>query len=225
VSITKKAMIAAALAATGVATLGMRPTSAATEACGSRCISLFSAELGTTAQPNVVETVLDGVARVGQPVILEQASSSNSAQDIIVNRAGTVAQFYSAGLVSADVNYHYSTLNAAMIEYAPLGRPTGLCVGLEVAAFQGEALSLQPCTVGARTVWIIDPDASTTPGYFAVLSGSTTDFSHPFAMHFPRDEYATQVRTQEIEVRHLQFLSYERVVPDRQLWGIHPGVV
>jgi hypothetical protein len=47
----------------GVITVGAPSASAATPACGDRCISLFSRELGTYAQPNVVEAVLDGWRR------------------------------------------------------------------------------------------------------------------------------------------------------------------
>src|SRR6476646_10191008 len=53
------------------------PASAVTPECGSACGSVFSRELGTYADPNVVEAVLDGVGRVGQPVILKEASSSD----------------------------------------------------------------------------------------------------------------------------------------------------
>ena len=83
----------------------------------------------------------------------------------------------------------------------------------------------QPCTVGARTVWIINPDVSPDARYFAVISGSTTDFARPFAMHYARDEQVNDGRLQEIQVRRLQFLSNEKDLPERQLWGIHVGVV
>ena len=97
---------------------------------------------------------------------------------------GDVSDYYSLGLVSADVDRHYSGLSAAQLEYAPLGQPTGLCVGVPTSPYSGEALSLQPCTVPGRTVWIIG--SPTSAGFFPIISGATTDFVHPFAMTYPR---------------------------------------
>jgi hypothetical protein len=75
------------------------------------------------------------------------------------------------------------------------------------------------------TVFIIDEANATPDGYFAIINGSTTDFSRPFAMHYPRDQQATDQRLQQIEVRRLQFRSSDHTLPDRQLWGAHPGVL
>src|SRR3712207_415260 len=58
--------------------------SAATETCGARCLSVFSSVLGTYADPNYVEAVLDGgTAAVGQPVGLKPSSDSDPSLDII----------------------------------------------------------------------------------------------------------------------------------------------
>jgi hypothetical protein len=214
--------------AAGVFTVGTPSASAATPACGGDCISIFSRELGTYGQPNVVETVLDGVARVGQPVILAPASSSDPSQDFFLRDAGLVSGFFAAGMVSAELNSHYGDLMAAQIEYAPFGARSELCVGLARTAFQGQGLTLRPCTVPARTVWIPDPTILPTPpptGYFPIVNGSTTDFSRPFAMHYPRDQQATDQRLQQIKVRRLQYLSDDQTVPYRQLWGAHFGVL
>ncbi len=94
------ARAATLMIAAGVMTVGTLSASAATPACGNACISLFSAELGSYGQPNVVEAVLDGVAKVGQPMILAPADSSDPSQDIIVNRGAKVSDFYADGLVS-----------------------------------------------------------------------------------------------------------------------------
>jgi hypothetical protein len=124
------------------------------------------------------------------------------------------------------VNQHYGKLFAATIEYAPFGNRSGLCVGLAKAAYQGEGLTLQPCTVGSRAVWIINPLVSPDPeNYVAVISGSTTDFQNPFAMHYARDEQVNDGRLQEIQVRHLPFLGRDKTLRSRQLWGLHSGVV
>jgi hypothetical protein len=226
-SIRKKVMgVAAATTATFgslilVATL---PASAATPACSSNCISVFSRELGTSAQPNFVEAILGGEAQAGQPVGLKQASGSDPSEDIIP-QGGSVSAFYAAGMVSAEVNHYYAGLLAVQQEYAPLGTPSGLCVGLASVAYQDEGLTLQPCGVSATTVWIIDPAIAPTTrrGYFPIINGSTTDFSRPFAMDLPRDELVSAAQTLQMQTRHLQFLGSDRTLPDRQLWGVHRG--
>jgi hypothetical protein len=222
---SKMLITAAALTMVGGLSSAVTPSaSAATPGCVDEgCISIFSRELGTYAEPNVIEAVLGGVAEVGQPVILSPASSSDPSQDFIP-RGGLVSDFYAAGMVSAEVNSHYGDLSAAQIEYSPFGVRSDLCVGLAATAFQNEGLTLQPCTVPATTVWIID-FADYPAGFFTIVNGSTTDFSRPFAMTYPRYQEAADHRIQQIEVRRLEFLSNEHTVPDRQLWGAVFGVL
>ena len=121
---------------------GALSASAATAQCG----SVFSRELGTYAQPTMVEAVLHGTANVGQPVILSHASGSDPSEDIIPHR-GLVSALYAAGMVSAAVNLHYGSLLGVQQEYAPYGVGTGLCVGLANIAYENEGLTLQPCSV------------------------------------------------------------------------------
>ena len=221
-SIKSKALAAAAAltVAAGLSTVGTLPATAATPQCGPRCIQIFSAKFGTYANPNFVETVFQGVARVGQPTILARPSSSNPAGDFIATApgGGLVSDFFAAGLVSAAVNQHYGNLNAAQIEYAPFGKPTGLCAGLATTAYQNEGLTLQPCSTPGTTVWIIDTadsPATAADGYFPLVSGSTTDFTHPFAMTIHGNP--AHKRFPQIKVQHL------RGNPDHvrvsQLWG------
>jgi hypothetical protein len=65
-SIKRKVLAVAAMLtmAGGVSTVGTLSASAATPACGPSCISIFSRVFGTYAQPNFVEAVLGGVAKV-----------------------------------------------------------------------------------------------------------------------------------------------------------------
>ena len=189
-SIKRKVLAVAAMLtmAGGVSTVGALSASAATPACGPSCIAIFSRALGTHAQPNFVEAVLGGVAKVGQPLILQRASSSDPSEDLIVPRAGLVSDFYAVGMVSAKVNRHYGNLQAVQIEYAPSGVATGLCVGLATTAFQNQGLTLQPCSVPATTVWIVDTvhsPATAADGYFPLINGSTRNFSRPFVMDYP----------------------------------------
>jgi hypothetical protein len=151
-SIKTKALAAVATLtlAGGLNTVETLPAIAATPQCGPNCIQIFSAKFGTNANPNFVETVSRGVGAVGQPTILARPSSSNPAGDFIATAPGKglVSDFFDAGMVSAAVNEHYGSENAAQIEYAPFGEPTGLCAGLATTAYQNEGLTLQPCMIG-----------------------------------------------------------------------------
>ena len=93
------AVAAALTVAAGLSTVGTLSATAATPQCGPNCIQIFSAKFGTNANPNFVETVFQGVARVGQPTILARPSSSNPAGDFIATApgAGLVSDFFAAG--------------------------------------------------------------------------------------------------------------------------------
>jgi hypothetical protein len=207
-------------AATGAA-------SAATPECGPDCISVFSSELGTYAQPNFVEAVLGGGrAKVGQPVGLKPASRFDPSQDIKPDAPvpdAKVSDFYAAGMVSAKANRHYGSLPAVQQRYAPFGRVTDLCVGLASVA-QNEGLTLQPCSVPGTTVWIVHEGLATPSGYFPIINAATTDFRRPFAMHLPRNKLANGKPVQ-MQARRLQFLTGEKTLRARQLWGAVFGVL
>jgi hypothetical protein len=214
----KTKVLAAAAALTvagGLSTVGTLPATAATPQCGPHCIQVFSAKFITNASPDFVETVFQGVGTVGQPTIVAPPSSSDPAGDLIVPRAGTVSDFFAAGLVSAAVNQHYGSETAVQIEFAPLGQPTGLCSALATTAFQNEGLTLQPCSTPGTTVWIVDSADSPATKSFPIVNGSTTDFTHPFAMIIHGNP--AHKRFPQIKVQRL------RGNPDHvrisQLWG------
>lgn len=228
-SIRRKIMdVAAMLAiAVSVAAAGTLSATAATPACGAQCISIFSKELGNYKQPEVVEDVLDGSAAAGQLVILKQGSSLDTSEDLVPTGGHIVSDFYTSGMVSADVNARYGSMKAAQIEYAPDGKRTGLCVGLSKVAYENEGLTLQPCGVPALTVWIIDTtDSPTTAaaGYFPIVNASTSDFARPFAMSLSQTEIANH-ETLRIYVAQLQFQGADKTPTDWQLWGAHFGVL
>ncbi|WP_405876630.1 hypothetical protein OG762_46295 [Streptomyces sp. NBC_01136] len=214
----------------GVSTVGTLSASAATPQCGQHCIDIYNKKFGTADSPRFVETVYKGVAKVGRPTILHRASSSNPAEDFLP-RAGKVSDFYKAGLVSSKVNRHYGNLRAAEIEYAPSGKASGLCVGLAATAYQNEGLTLQPCDLPGKTVWIVDTTdspATAANGYFPLVNGSTKDFAHPFAMTYPSHArwghaHSNEHRSSQIRVRRL--MGDPTHVPDSQLWGTNLGVV
>ena len=220
-SLKRKVLAAAATltVAGGLSTVGTLPATAATAQCGPHCIQIFSARFGTNANPTFVETVFQGVGTAGQPTILARPSSSNPAGDLIATApgAGLVSDFFAAGMVSAAVSQHYGTERAAQIEYAPLGKPTGLCAALATTAYQNEGLTLQPCSTLGTTVWIIDTADSpaTAPTHFPIVSGSTTDFTHPFAMTIHGNP--AHKRFPQIKVQRLR--GNPAHVRASQLWG------
>jgi hypothetical protein len=220
-SIKQKLLVVAAALALG----GLSASAhAATPQCGGACGSVFSSELGSYMEPGPVEAVLGGVARVGQPVILKQASSSDPSQDIMPE-IKMVSDFYDAGMVSPEVNSRYGTLPAVQQEYAPYGDETELCVGLAKVAYQNEGLTLQPCDVSASTIWILDfPDSRPgAPEFFPIVNATTTNFERPFAMDLRWDEVVNDHKTIQIHVRRLKFLTDAKILPDRQLWGFIDG--
>ena len=156
-SIKTKVLAAAALTvAGGLSTAGTLPASAATTQCGDACVQIFSKEFGTYANPGFIESVFLGIPLAGVPTILHRASSSDPTGDFIVPQKGMVSTFYAEGMVSAAVNAHYGSETAVQVEYAPYGHATGLCAAVATTAYQGEGLSLQPCSTPGTTVFIID---------------------------------------------------------------------
>ena len=228
-SIKRKSLTAALTACTaaGVATWTALPANAATDECGPGCISVFSSELGTYADPNFVEAVLDGgTAQVGQPVGLAPASGSDPSLDFLPGGLtdtglATVSDFYADGLVSEEANSRYGRLPAVQQRYAPYGDATNLCVGV-ARVKQGEDLTLQPCD-DPTTVWIVYPVAGAAENFFAIVNAATTDFDRPFAMHLPRNEVVSDDPELQMELRRLQYRTGDKTVPARQVWGADFG--
>ncbi|MFJ8361755.1 hypothetical protein [Streptomyces sp. NPDC093984] len=227
----KKRVFAAAAVVTMVGGLTAAETlsaNAATAECGDSCIKIYSAKYGTAEHPNLVETVYRGVAGVGQPTAMYPVSTTDPAGDIVGHRAGLVSDFYKDGLVSAEVNKHYGRLRAVEVEYAPHGKRTGLCAGLSEIAYQNEGLTLQKCGVSAQTVWIIDTKDSpstASQGHFPLVSGSTTNYTHPYAMTFRHGSYEhgghwrDGHRTVPTQIRVARLMGNPSHVPASQLWG------
>src|SRR3954454_4900428 len=213
---SRRRMLATAATLTMVAGVGattIAPANAATAECGPGCISVFSSELGTYTDVKFVEAVLDdGDADGGEEVGLKARSGTDPPEDFlpggdenaVAGKSSTVSDFYADGMVSAKANRRYGPLNAVQQKYTPHGVETGLCVGVEHVR-QGEDLTLLPCDVPGKTVWIVYTTAQTPANYFAIVNAATTDFRRPFAMHLPRHEVARGGPELQMELRHLQF--------------------
>ena len=115
-------------------------------------------------------------------------------------------------------------------EYAPYGVDSGLCMGVASTAFQDEGVTLQPCGVSGKTVWILDTlDQQFTDawfhGYFPLINGSNTNFSQPFVLTYPNDGYPTDMPRPQLTVQNLSGFSFHfpnlfgTGANDNQLWS------
>jgi hypothetical protein len=219
-SITSKMVAVAAVLtlAGGLSAAGTVAASAATPQCGSSCLTPRSA-----AYPGFVETVLFGVPLRGVPTIVSPAAGWNPGEDFTISTRGPASSFYANGMVSAAVASHYGGPGylAVQIEYAPYGKPTGLCSAIATTAYQDEALSLQPCSTPDTTVWILDFKDSQIPGDYSIINASTTDFTHPFVMTILGNP-AHQLFT-PIILQHLT--GSPGNVPANQLWATAVGTL
>jgi hypothetical protein len=244
----KSKVLAATAALTlvsGVSAMGALSAGAATPSCGTSCIDLFSREFGTHSHPMFVQDVLRQGAALGQPIILFRTSNTDPAEDFTLSFQGSTSDFFAAGLVLPSVALHYGCTVGPFItcadgvddpafeaEYAPYGVDSGLCVGLARTAFQNEPVSLQPCGVSSRTVWILDVNdspATITHGYVPLINGSDTNFSHPFVLTYPKNGFPTDRPRPQLMVQNLTGFSHGPGDPigsvqDNQLWGADFGV-
>jgi len=237
----------------GVGTAGALSASAATPSCGRNCIDIFSRAFGTHRTPGFVMDVLRQGAKVGQPIILFRTSNTDPAEDFVPSFQGTTADFFAAGLVSSAVALHYGCIPAAQpggnfpncipgisvndpaieLEYSPFGVDSGLCVGVAATATAKEGVTLQPCGVSSKTVWIIDTNdspATLRGGYVPLINGSDTNFSHPFVLTYPGNGFPTDKPRPQLFTSNLTGFSHGIGTPigsvnDTQLWGADFGVL
>ena len=231
----------------GVGSVAAVSAGAATPSCGHNCIDIFSRQFGTHHQPNFVLDVWRQGANVGQPIILFRTSNSDPAQDFTTGFQGLTSEFNEAGLVSDAVALHYGCAGqfgahsctrgvddpAFEVEYAPYGVDSGLCVGVARTAYQNEHVSLQPCGVTSKTVWIVDTNdspATIRHDYVPLINGSDMNFSHPFVLTYPKNGFPTDKPRPQLFVQNLTGFSHGRGTPigsvqDNQLWGADWGVL
>jgi hypothetical protein len=250
-SIKSKVLAAAATLTLvgGVGSIAALSAGAATPSCGHDCLDLFSREFGTHQQPNYVMDVWRQGAKVGQPVILFRTSNTDPAEDFNTAFTGMTSEFNEAGLVSNTVALHYGCAGqfhtpcsigvddpAFETEYAPYGVDSGLCVGVASTAVQNEGVSLQPCGVSARTVWILDVNDSPSTlnhDYVPLINGSDTNFSHPFVLTYPKNGFPTDRPRPQLITQNLTGFTQGHFphgtpignVDDNQLWGADWGIL
>jgi hypothetical protein len=125
--------------------------------------------------------VVGGQQVTGEAVDLQAASVNNGAEQWVASFSGTVNDFYRAGLVSTAIDQHYKSNAAHEYEYAPYGVFSGLCIGVSGIAQNGTPITLQPCGVSARTVWVSDTAVQNGP-QVPLINGTNTNFNQPFVL-------------------------------------------
>lgn len=246
--LTAAASAAALILGAGISVAATGTANAVTPSCGHDCVALFSHNFGTFPNPNFVLDVYKQGQKVGQPIILFRTSNTDPAEDFTVSAQGTVNDFFNAGLVSAAVNLHYGcvvtsthsctqpdgtvfrNLEAWELEYAPFGADTGLCTGVASTAVSGEGVTLQPCGVSAKTVWIVDTLDSPFSFSVPLISASDTNFSHPFVATYPASSFPTDKPRPQLFTSNLTGESNGAgpvlgTVDDNQMWAIDTGVL
>jgi len=210
---------------------------------------LFSREFGTHGSPNFALDALGQGRDAGQPIILFTTANAGSTEDWTVSSQGRTVDFYRAGLVSTAVAEHYGCIPgsdfpncdgqtavavndpAFELEYAPNGVDSGMCMGLASTAVQGENVTLQPCGVSAKTVWLEDvfgASSTLTGGYVPLINGSDSNFARPFVLTYPAAGYPTDMPRPQLQVDMITG-SYQGSPPgpvlgsvnSTQLWGVN----
>jgi len=247
----KSKVFAAAAALTlvgGVGAIAATSANAATPSCGGGCIDIFNHDFGTHANPAFVQDTFRQGEKVGQPQILFRVANFDPAEDYTFSYQGLVSDFYAAGLVSAAVDLHYgggATLipahgttaavpfpdDAAFeLQYSPYGVDSGLCSGVATTAIAGEKVTLQPCGVSSKTVWVVDSQDTAGHGYVPFINGSDTNFSQPFVLTYPASAYPTDNPRPSLYVSNLTGFQGANGFPtgtidSSQLFGWDIGVL
>jgi hypothetical protein len=194
----------------GVGAVGASAAHAATPSAGPSAIDIFSRDFGTHAHPNFTLDTLRQGEKVGQPQILFRTANFDPALDYTISYQGLVSDFFAAALVSPEVDLHYGAGatgfpdDAAFeVQYSPYGVDSGLCAGVAATAISGEKVTLEPCGVSSKTLWIVDSADTVAHGYVPLINGSDTNFSQPFVLTYPAAAYPTDMPRPELYVSNL----------------------
>jgi hypothetical protein len=113
------------------------------------------------------------------------------------------------------------------VEYSPYGVDSGLCVGVPTTAVNDTYVSLQPCGVSAKTVWVQDVDNATgfVGSYTPFINGSDTNFSHPYVLDYPHNSFPTDMPRAQLITNELQLNAHHQIVQDTQEWSENFGIL
>jgi hypothetical protein len=229
-SIRSKILAAAAtLTLAGAAAMaGTVSANAETPACGPSCV-----EFSAASNPQLILDDPGSILATGTPITTFPPSVTNPAEDFVVTSVDPVLDYFQAGLVSAAVALHYGCVPgvdfsqcgpgqaddlAFELEFSPGGAPTGQCVGVAGTAVAGEQVSLQPCGVSGKTLWIANSTTSVTSASGPLVNGSDTNFSKPFVLTTTSTSSGGSLVTD-----NLQENVDGQITNDGQVWSVHTG--
>ncbi len=219
------ALLTFGAAAAEAATVGNVPH--ATPACGFNCFNLSSLELGPhTIQNAYIKGDTGTGGKAGQRLDLRNGSNSHPNEDFTGAKIGTLSD-YCGSLISATsyvcVNYPggYPVYES---NWSPFGNESGLCAGLKRRDVTGENVTLRPCGVSARTMWVGDiADGTTNDGHFYTpwVNASDPNYSHPLVLTVDSGTYLPE---NQLKVQRLNLLT-GGVVRDAQEFTLTVGPV
>ena len=88
-------------------------------------------------------------------------------------------------------------------------------------------VSLQPCGMTAKTVWIQDIDNATgfADSYAPFINGSDTNFSNPYVLDYPHNSYPTDMPRAQLITNTLELNAHHDIVQDTQEWSENFGIL
>ena len=106
---------------------------------------------------------------------------------------------------------------------------SGLCVGISSAPINNAPVSLQPCGVSAKTMWVTDVQNIQRGGLFTfpfvpLINGADTNFSHPFVLTYPPNANPNDKPRAQLVTQTLHQFSRGQVY-DNQQWSAFFGVL
>jgi hypothetical protein len=174
-------LAALALTCAGATVLSATPASAvphrtaATPACGSVCTAISVQMFG-----HGYVTAVSGTPKVGAGIVLADGSPTAN-EDFTLHYEGTVAQFYSDGIVNSVVGTTWPTDDVYEYVYTPDGHESSLCIGTASTAVPGLDLTLQKCGVDAETCWIA-LTIDNIGGWEPLIAATDTVLNTPYVM-------------------------------------------
>jgi len=184
--------LAALVLAGGILVAAGPPAGAATQLCGSTCVTLITANYGSSEAMDVQSLQV----AAGTAVDLG-ASGAYLGEDFHLDYVATTTQLYQDGLVPIEVAKNWPSYPVYQYIFTPDGyQGYALCLGLAVNAASGTPVTLQSCGVDDHTLWIPDK-ARESNGWEPMIAGSDTRATKPYVLqaHNPDGQLTIQELT------------------------------
>jgi hypothetical protein len=168
------------LAGSAIAAVETMPAAtAATPECGSICMALSDQASG---RGDVTSVAVSGLDRRNQVTTIVLAGAGpNSSEDFFRQYEGTVAEFYTLGLVSAAMDQTWPNDSVYEYQYAPGGHGSGKCIAVPSTAAAGTVLTLGTCGSTAAVVWVALA-ADNINAYEPLINGTDSVVNTPYVM-------------------------------------------